>query len=359
MEKDDFKQPVEIEDDTTNESLEFRYTITSYGADYPVDSIIKRLNQETIYIPHFQREYVWSIRQASRFIESLLLGLPIPGIFLAMETDSPRLLVIDGQQRLKTLKLFYEGSFSNGKEFRLKGVQERLEGRNYNDLTPDDRITLDDSLIHSTIIKQDYPSEDQSSVYQIFERLNTGGTPLQPQEIRACIYYGDFNELLAELNEVESFREIYGPQSPRMKDQELILRFFSLYYRFMDYKKPLKGFLNQFMSDNRKLDKKSANEFKEIFNNTIDLVHKAIGEKKAFRIGRVINAAIFDSVMVGIAKRLEQGEVKDYNDVYNKYSQLLEDEEFLGLIQGKGSTSDESNVKRRIELSEQYFSEIK
>lgn len=93
-----------------------RYTITSYGADYPVDGLVKRLADESILVPKFQRGYVWSANQASRFVESLLLGLPVPGIFLSKEKESQKLLVIDGQQRLRTLQYFYEGSFRTHRE---------------------------------------------------------------------------------------------------------------------------------------------------------------------------------------------------------------------------------------------------
>lgn len=113
-----------------DEVINFTYQITSYGADYPVDGIVRRLRDKSILIPEFQRNYVWTLKQASRFIESLLLGLPVPGIFLSKEQESQKLLVVDGQQRLKTLLFFYDGIF-NGKEFLLKGVQDRFDNVTY------------------------------------------------------------------------------------------------------------------------------------------------------------------------------------------------------------------------------------
>lgn len=89
----------EIIDESEEEVIDFTYSITSYGADYPVDSLIKRMTNNSIVIPGFQRKFVWSITQASRFMESLLLGLPVPGIFFSKETGSSKLMVIDGQQR--------------------------------------------------------------------------------------------------------------------------------------------------------------------------------------------------------------------------------------------------------------------
>lgn len=109
--------------DENDEVIPFKYAITSYGADYPVDSLVQRVVSGDIVVPKFQRGYVWSLREASRFVESLLLGLPVPSIFLSKEKDSQQLLVIDGQQRLLTLRYFYEGMWPlTRKEFALKGV---------------------------------------------------------------------------------------------------------------------------------------------------------------------------------------------------------------------------------------------
>ena len=209
----------EVIDSSEEEILDFTYSITSYGADYPVDSLVNRLRDNKIRIPDFQRGYVWSVTQASRFIESLLLGLPVPGIFLSRDMDSADLLVIDGQQRLKSLLYFYDG-YINERVFRLKDVQDRFEGKTYKELDADDRQRLDDSIIHATIVKQDEPSEDNSSIYLVFERLNTGGLQLQPQEIRSAIYSGSFAALLKELNDLPAWRNVYGNRSVRLKDQE-------------------------------------------------------------------------------------------------------------------------------------------
>jgi len=169
------QDPSQTEDDESTTSV--RYAISSYGADYPVDGLVKRLQSGDIQIPQFQRKFVWTHAQCSRFIESLLLGLPVPGIFLSREEGTQKLFVIDGQQRLMTLKCFYEGII-NGREFRLRGVNEEFEGLTYNTLQDADRRRLDDSILHATIVRQEEPEDDQSSIYLVFERLNTGGTPL-------------------------------------------------------------------------------------------------------------------------------------------------------------------------------------
>lgn len=348
-------QEVEIIDEIESNPLNFKYAITSYGADYPVDGIVSRLNAGKIVIPKFQRQYVWKLNQASRFIESLILELPVPGVFLSKDPDSSNLLVIDGQQRLRTVQYFVNGIFANDRKFKLKGVQPQFENLAYQDLDEEIKTAFNDYVIHATVIRQDEPSNDQSSIYHIFERLNTGGTPLQPQEIRACIFFGEFNQLLGTLNTNEHFREIYGKPNNRLKDQELILRFLSLYYNHDNYEKPLKGFLNSFMGDNRHLQARSQEEITEVFNKTIAIIHENLG-KSAFRIGRGINTAFYDSVMVGVAKRLESGDITDGNQFNDAYNSLSENPEMQTLI--KGGTSDEKNVSRRIELAIEAFQTI-
>ncbi len=121
----DIAQEEGVDDGSIAEDAEVgypvRYVISSYGADYPVDSLVKRISKHDIYVPVFQRGFVWSHVQASRFVESLLLGLPVPGIFLFKESDTQKLVVVDGQQRLRTLQMYYEGII-RGREFALRGV---------------------------------------------------------------------------------------------------------------------------------------------------------------------------------------------------------------------------------------------
>lgn len=232
-------QPREFEDDENvldvdpdEEVLPASYEIASYGADYPVDGLVKRMNQGDIVVPSFdpdyqgtgeirgfQRRFVWSRPQMDRFIESLLLGLPVPGIFLVRERSNV-LLVLDGQQRLKTLQAYYAGVHA-GREYRLKHVQRDFIDRSYQELDNEDRRRLDDSIVHATVLRQEHPTGSQSSIYSIFERLNTGGSPLQPQEIRVALYHGRFLQLISRLNDDPSWRSLYGPTSARLKDQEL------------------------------------------------------------------------------------------------------------------------------------------
>jgi uncharacterized protein with ParB-like and HNH nuclease domain len=347
-----YKIDEEIDDEASSDPILFKYSITSWGADYSVKDLVRRLNDKVIIIPDFQRNYIWNLSQASRFVESLLLNLPVPSIFLA-EIENKKYIVIDGQQRLTSLQLFYKGMF-RGKEFKLVGVKEEFDNRTYLSLEESDRFNLDESLIHAIIIRQDDPQNDFSSAFNIFERLNTGGNILYPQEIRSCIYsQGLFNKLLKELNEYESWRKMYhGSANDRMKDQELILRFFALYFTGDRYKRPMKEFLNKFMGKNTNLNLYNETDLKKKFSTIIDFIYKALGDK-AFRIKTTINAAVFDAVMVGVAKRLDKGHISNIESFKIKYYELLENESFLKSI--STATSDENNVKNRIDLASKYF----
>ncbi|MBI5604277.1 MAG: DUF262 domain-containing protein [Deltaproteobacteria bacterium] len=348
-------QETKVQDETENELMPFRYAILSYGADYPVDSLVHRLEREVIFVPEFQRKYVWSLKQASRFIESLLLGLPVPGVFFAKEADTGKLLIIDGQQRLRTLQYFYDGLFM-GKEFALKDVQVRYEGLSFKKLGIEDQLRLNDSVIHATIIKQEEPSDDQSSVYHIFERLNTGGTLLQPQEIRACIFHGPFAELLKEFNDCPDWRTIYGPPSKRLKDQELILRFLALFFDKKKYSRPMKEFLNTFMGSNKMLQKVSRKSLTEAFLPTVRLIAATLSQR-AFRPERALNAAVLDSVMVGIARRLQRSSIKDEKKIIPVYESLLGAKEYMSAV--RAGTSDEPNVTLRIDKAVKAFAELR
>lgn len=343
-----------------DETIPFQYSITSYGADYPVDSLVKRLREDAILVPPFQREYVWTIKQASRFVESLLLGLPVPGIFLAQETDTGKLLVIDGQQRLNTLLFFYNGIFEPTKrEFALTGVDSDFKGHTYRTLAPKDQLRLNDSIIHATIVRQDEPSEDLSSIYHIFERLNTGGKLLQPQEIRAAIYHGPFSLLLSDLNDDPHWRAIFGAPNKFLRDQELILRFLALHFESESYEAPMKSFLNSFMAKQRHLTMISGAEMSETFTRTIKVVHDCffLRSERPFRPERSLNAAIFDAVMIGLARRLVQESITDCDGMIQAYRALLKDAAFDKAI--KKATANEVNVRQRLRLAIEAFSTVK
>lgn len=264
------------------------------------------------------------------------------------------MLVIDGQQRLKSLQYFYSKKF-NGQLFKLKGVQEDLEGKTIDELNESDKVKLDDCVIHATVIKQDAPTDDNSSIYMIFERLNTGGLKLVPQEIRACIYHGRFNETLVELASDEDWKKIYAAENSRLKSEELVLRFLTLNETYQDYKRGFKGFLNGFMEKYQNASEEKLAEFKSLFLKAIKVVYDNIGEN-AFRLSKNLNAAVYDSVMVGLSHRLKDTDAIDGNKFKEKYAALLEDSDYRKYVES--NTASEVSLKGRIDKAIAAFKDI-
>jgi uncharacterized protein with ParB-like and HNH nuclease domain len=275
----------------------------------------------------------------------------VPGIFLVKEEPSGLLLVLDGHQRLQTLASYYEGVIE-GKEYKLANVQDRFVGKGYKDLDIEDRRRLDNSIIHATVVRQDQPSVDESSIYIVFERLNTGGVNLQPQEIRVALYHGEFVRVLNELKETSAWRTLFGHKSKRLKDLELILRFFAFHYYRNKYRAPMKEFLNRYMASNRNLQRQPEAELKDIFVRTTTVICNAVG-RPAFRPIRAVNAAVVDSLMAGVAARLTQIDtIKDLKKFRSQYDKLLDDEAYMEAV-------ETGNVETRMRLAREAFAKVR
>lgn len=324
-----------------------RLDVEYYGADFPVDVLVKRMEQEDFIIPGFQREYVWKKDDASRFIESLLIGLPTPALFLAKDKFSNKYLVIDGQQRLRTLQYFYRDTFPNGKPFKLKGVAHPFNGLTYSSLSPTDRRSLDNSIIHCIIISENY---DLNGMFYLFERLNTTGTPLNSQEIRNALYHGAFSELIQELSKHEIWRQLYGKSSNISTEQELILRFLALYFDLESYSGNRVDFLNHFMLRNMNLDVISGEKIQAVFLDTIDFINDCLGSK-AFYHKKSFNRVLYESLMVLISRQLSVG--LDCQKLKRFYESLISDDHFWSLSQH--STTSRRNVISRLEYVEELY----
>lgn len=351
--KDEYELALEqnVEDESLLEDPGTRkFSISSYGADYTVDSLVKRMRGRAFKIPPFQRKFVWTLKHSSKFIESLLMGLPVPGIFLYKESETNEHLVIDGQQRLLTLQMFYDGMFKDRK-FRLDGVREPWLGKTYDELDSADVLKLDDSIVHATIFKQDSPADVLDSIYFVFERINSGGIRLSPQEIRNCISLGPFTEMVKTLNLYQPWRQVFGPINNRSKDEELIVRFLALYVCGDVYASPMNKFLNDFSDRMNKVPPAQLDELRNIFVRSIDVVAAHI--PRAFRLVRALNAAVFDSVMVGIAKRLGVDRPLDGSAILNAYGALLSNPDYREAC-GR-STATEENVRRRLDAATSAF----
>jgi hypothetical protein len=352
----DTSPPVEsrvIDTAETDEHRPFTYDIAVSTSNPDVFGLVRRLQNEDMIVPWFQRGYVWTRRQADRFIESLLLNLPVPGIFLAELPGETKQLVLDGQQRLRTLQYFYEGLF-DGREYALRYTEPQFRGLTYKKLSTDQRRALDNKTLSATIVRQFEP-RGHESIFLIFERINSGGTSLGPQEIRSALFNGPFERLIRELNQLPTWRAVFGPPSKRMKDQELILRYFALTLDGASYSRPMKSFLNDFMEAHRDLKAPTESELRDSFVRPTQLISDALGPV-AFRPQSSINAAVFDSVMVGTSRRLSRGIVMDHRAYSSAYFALLDDPDYRKWT-GR-ATADAESVRGRIRLATAAFADV-
>lgn len=345
----------EIEED---EVPQVSYAVTSYGSDPEVEGLVRRINRGDILIPPFQRDYVWRQTEASRFVESLLLGLPVPGVFFATDPITNKQVVIDGQQRLKSLKFFYDGFFNprpnetKHRVFTLTKVQAQFEGKTYKELDESDRVRLDTSIIHATIIKQTSPPGSDTSLYHIFERLNSGGRRLTEQEMRLALYHGKLIDTIKGLNDFSPWRKIFGKPHQRLKDQELILRFFAFWDDRISYTRPMTEFLNKYANRMRNPDDEKLKSLKDAFTSTTSLFNASLGAR-SFRLTRTLNVAVFDSCMVGLATRLAKGDKPELNEIKNSYETLLKMPDYIEAV--SRSTADDAFVNRRLNLAIDAF----
>jgi hypothetical protein len=306
-------------------------------------------NDGDIIIPPFQRNFVWSIRQSSLLIESFLLGLPVPQVFFHVDEEN-KSVVIDGQQRILSVVFFLDGYFGTeniqGRKqvFRLKGLDERSPFANlaYEDLEDAHQRKLRSAVLRAINIRQLNPRGEPTSVYHIFERLNTGGTALKPQEIRNCVFRGRFAEVLQELNRNPDWRTLLGKATfdRHQKDVELVLRVFALRYGLDTYAKPMKEFLNRTMERERNGTSDRVRSFEREFLAAASLLAEKLGPKP-FNVRGPLNTSVLDSVMVTALENLDALP----KDLRGRFELLVRDQEFReSTFYG---TSDEVVVQRR------------
>ncbi len=327
------------------------YDIAAYPADYTLSVLSEMWENGDIIIPPFQRKFVWTIKQSSMLIESLLMGLPVPQAFFFVDAES-RNLVIDGLQRVMSIVYFLKGYFGEedyqGKRtvFRLTGLSEKspYAKKAFEELDESDKRKLKGRVLRVINIKQLGPKDEDTSAYHIFERLNTGGTPLTAQEIRHCVFNGTLVDSLAKLNSDANWRKIVGKQSldKRQKDIEMILRVLAVATRIDKYEKPMKEFLNATMSHYRNAEATEAKAFIDAFPAVCKTVVEKLGEKP-FNInaGR-LNVSALDGVMGLLCAAV--GRVPD--DLAARYATLKDDVEFKNTL--SLSTSDSAVIDRRI-----------
>ncbi len=323
------------------------YQISTYPADLTLEMLYEKWLSGEITVPEFQRDFVWQPVQSSRLIESFLVGLPVPPVYVYAERRSQNYLVIDGQQRLKSIFCFFQGYFGEGsrsdkRAFRLTGLNpaSRFNGKTFADLWEEDQLRLKTAVLRVVIVQQLDP-DDYSSMYHVFERLNTGATLLSNQEIRNCVYQSRFSETLLRLNETPEWRKILGKETPdrRQRDVELMVRFFAM-RDVSSYQKPMKDFLSRFMRKNQHTSEDVIAQNELVFRKTCIQLLDSLGERP-FHVLSGFNVSVSDAVMVAFSEHLDQVPP----DIDNRYKLLLEDEEFVSST--KHRTTDVVSVQER------------
>lgn len=352
----------EVDDDYSDDSL---FNISSWGADLSFRELISMYEDNELVKPELQRKYVWDKSEASRFIESILLGLPVPSIFLAQSGSEK--LIVDGYQRIMTVYDYVRGIFSaDNKVFRLSNserINARWRNKAFSELSMDDQRKIRSTTIHAIIFEQKKPENDDTSFYQVFERINTSGRTLTAQEIRNCVYQGSFNTLLFELNNDQKWRALFGSTSPdsRMRDIEYILRFYlmksDMVLNSESFQIPLKKSLNDYMRMHQHESSEGIEKMREDFLQTISSVYDAFGYKafKNYSRSKFTNKfhpAIYDSIMVAtFLAREKHGELPTVSEEIHK--QLLSNANYASLISKR--TTDVENIKARIHLAGQVL----
>lgn len=314
------------------------FDITAVPNDFNVLTIVSFIDKGSIRIPGFQRNYVWELPRASRLIESLLLGLPVPQVFLYQKEKGP-LLLIDGQQRLMTLYYYLHGRFPR-RDARVKirdifdergslpeeslqddalfadfalslkapdgetDRQSRFHGKKYATLG-DDQESLALRTIRNVVIKQTRPPGDHSSMFEVFNRLNSGGMNLSPQELRMSLYDSAFLKLLLKLNRRAAWRRLVLAPEPdvRFRDVEVLLRAFAMGLWAENYRPSMERFLNRFAAHCEKLTATQLGQYESVFDEflaaTADLPDRAFAVQGTARFNVVLFDAVFAASILG------------------------------------------------------------
>ena len=385
--KDDEEQYDDYAKDEASPTVD-GFDITAVPSDFNVMTLVQMVDSGWVRIPGFQRNFVWDLPRASKLIESLILGLPVPQLFLYQQ-DPGRNLLIDGQQRLMSIYYFAKGRFPRGNkrsELRRKfdGAgkfsEEVLHDNKYfgdfalrlSDGLPDRKNELnklkyltmgdhhkapfDQRPVRCIIIKQNRPSDGDAAMYEIFNRLNSGGVNLRPQEIRSSMYHSLFYEMLGEINEEKGWRDILQSPVPdlHMKDIEILLRGFAMLVDNNEYRPSMVKFLNRFSkkceTNDAEDNKKLRNLFKSFLDAASDLP-KGIFVNKA---NNRFNIALFEAVFTATCKRAyrEQGNVEHSLDA-GRIERLKADKEFIAAAQK--STTQRENVRVRLRIASEIL----
>lgn len=300
--------------------------------DFSIREFASMLNDGDLDLqPEYQRKYVATKKIASKLIESILMDVPIPVIYLAEEKDGTY-SVIDGQQRLTSFLSFISEKYPNGESFKLTGLKvlKELNRKLFSELNNEEKNKIRKTTLHTIVIKKE---SNEDVKFAIFERLNTGSIKLNEDEIRNTVYRGNYINLLSELEGNITFHEVVQKENfkRRMFYRGMILRFLALSEKsYLNYQPSMKQFCNKELRDNRNLNEEKAEEYRKRFLHCVDLVKVVFG-KTAFRryasaseekekgnwTTTRINMALFDVQMCGFVNYSK-------NEVLNKADYIRE-----------------------------------
>ena len=372
----------------TDNQIEEKYSNLSFRVIYQSNNYflpqIKDLikNKEVINLrPEYQRRQRWTNTQKSLLIESLLLNIPVPPVFF-YESDLARYEVMDGQQRLNAIHEFMENSF------KLSGLEKLdfLNKRQYNELPPKVRRGLERASISAIILLRETKSDEQDPFLvrrYVFERLNTGGKPLNAQEMRNSLYRGPFNETIISLTRNATFCKIFGiPQYAEvdeneyyenparqknnlyrtMGDCQIVLRFFAL--KDEQYiRGSMKEILDSCMDRNKNIAENELQNLRGEYVELIESCEKIFGEETFLlppddKGNRRISIALYDAIMVSLSKRrpLITKYVEEKEKVTAKVVDVLQNPAKMALLVGKANTSQA--IKDRISTIGEIFDEL-
>ncbi len=363
------------------------YDIAVVPSDFNVMTLMQLVEKGWMRIPGFQRYFVWDLLRASKLIESLILGLPVPQLFLYQQ-DRDRNMLIDGQQRLMSIYYFKQQRFPRAdrradlrrmfdetgeipddvlrddryfRDFTLRlpgslpGRRNELNGLNY-DTLGSDQSRLDMRPVRCITIKQNRPSDGDEAMYEIFNRLNSGGVNLRPQEIRTSMYHSAFYRMLGEINGESAWRTILQSSDPdlHMKDIETLLRGFAMLVDGDEYRPSMVKFLNNF-SKKCETNKKAYNrQLRELFMSFLRVTSGLPEGTFINKANNRFNIALFEAVFTAVCGNAyrKKSIVEDMLDA-GRIEQLRTNEEFIAAAQ-KGTTQTE-NVRTRLRIASEIL----
>lgn len=321
---------------------------------------------EIIIRPAFQRYFRWTEEQQTRFIESILLGIPIPPIFVATDSEGVWELV-DGLQRLSTVLSFVgilrsedEGlRKKNGWTLSIGDRIKKIEGFTYESLPNKFRLNLKRATCRVEILRW---NSNYDMRYELFNRLNTGGTPLTQQEIRNCIFRDispKFNDFLKRLSENSQFKNLVALsdiQNEQLYNEELILRFISLYKNEGQIHTSISQHMTMFMENALKNMSFNYQEYEAVFYEVFNIL-QPLGKEIFRQKDGAFATALYDVITFGIAENISKYRNTPANDIKKKIDEEVRKDEILLRFSRRGGNNQNARITNRLREAKRIFGE--